>query len=366
MDLINVLDGILELAVENHASDIHIRAGKPAILRINGQLQVIEMEGLSREQVFEILKYLEAQQPGQRRMEGALQKDFALLHPQYGRFRVNAFYERSVPALAFRRVKSHIPSLQELQLPTEPMRSLIRHSQGLILVSGATGSGKSTTLAALLNDMNQTTDNHVVTLEDPIEYLFEDNLSVFTQREVGIDTEDFPQGLRSALRQDPDIIMIGELRDAETFRVALQAAETGHLVISTTHAANSFQTMERILEFYEPSYHEVILRRLSENLRGVISQKLLPGMDGKQIPVMELFKPGPGSRQLIRDADFSKIQDLLEEAGEDGSFSFTADFHRLVSEAKITKGIAMEYCPNPRALEMRLKGIVLNTGKIIQ
>lgn len=363
MEIPHLLEQLLAITVENGASDLHIRSGRTPVLRLQGILQSVEVPALEIETVREIQNWLDSEQPVGVRDPHQLQRDVAIQHAEHGRFRVNIFYERNRPAITFRHVKRDIPPLDNLNLPTDLLRSLLHYPEGLILISGATGSGKSTTLASLLQDMGMRENKHVITLEDPIEYLFTDDHSVFTQREIGIDTEDFPHGLRAALRQDPDIIMIGELRDSETFRVALRAAETGHLVISTTHAGNTSQTLERLLEFC--SGDEVGVRRVSESLRGVVTQKLLPGMFGERFPALEFFRPGVVGREYIYRGDLPRIQDLLEESGEEGSFSFTTDLYRLVKEARITKAVAMANCTNAKSLEMKLKGIIVGAGRTL-
>lgn len=363
MEIPPLLEQLLTVTVENGASDLHIRSGRTPVIRLHGSLQSVDVPDLEVETVREMQEWLDSVQPVGVKDPYQLQRDVAIQHPELGRFRVSVFYERNRPAITFRHVKREIPELETLNLPSDLLRSLLRYPEGLILISGATGSGKSTTLAALLQDMGKRENKHVITLEDPIEYLFTDDHSVYTQREIGIDTEDFPRGLRAALRQDPDIIVIGELRDSDTFRVALRAAETGHLVISTTHAGNSSQTLERLLEF--STGDEVGLRRVSESLRGIVTQKLLPGMYGERVPALEFFRPGATSRDYIYRGDLPRIQDLLEESGEEGSFSFTTDLYRLVMEAKITKAVAMANCTNAKTLEMKLKGIIVGSGRTL-
>lgn len=351
-----ILEELLSLGHETGASDLHLRCDRPAVLRVDRKVAVVEMPAITEEQLHDILKFVEQAQPVARE-DHWYQRDFALIHPKWGRYRVNAFIEKNKPALSLRAVKSIIPSLEELNLPTERLTSLTRGLSGLILISGATGSGKSTTLASLLTNLGKQRRAHVITLEDPIEYLLEDNRSMFTQREIGVDTENFVSGLRSALRQDPDVIMIGELRDAETFRIALQAAETGHLVLATTHAASSLQTMERLLEFFPPEQHSAVLRRLADNLRAVIAQKLVPAIKGSVVPAIETLIPGPAVRLWIREANWGKIQGLLEHERSDEGLSFNRDLLRLIREAKISKDTALEHSPNPQALELLLKGI---------
>lgn len=356
---------LLQLAVENGASDIHIKSGKPALLRISGELKPVEMDPVSNE---DAKSFVESSIPERFRKvwEDEGQIDFAYSPGGLGRFRVNGFRQRNTTSIAFRYVQSKIPSFSDLNLDGPLLERLCRFRDGIVLMCGATGSGKSSTLAAMLNWVNLNRDDHVVTLEDPIEYNFQDEKSVFNQREIGIDTLNYAVGLRSALRQDPDVIFVGEMRDRVTFETALSAAETGHLVFSTLHAVNVHQAVMRLFEFFPPEQQEQMRRQISESIRAVVSQRLIPAMEGGgRLPVVEILVSDSVARNVIQEGEFSKIPAILEGGGESGSQSFNRDLFRLIKAGKISKKDAMETSSNPKALEMNLKGIFLSSGGII-
>jgi twitching motility protein PilT len=252
------------------------------------------------------------------------------------------------------------PTFEELKLEAAPLIKLAQGKDGILLVCGATGSGKSSTMAAMLNWINQNLDRHVVSIEDPIEYTFTDDKSVFEQREIGIDVPDFALAIRAVLRQNPDIIFIGEMRDRETFETAISAAETGHLVLSTMHAATVQQSLTRLFEFFPPEQLAQARRQVAGSLRGFICQKLIPALEGGgRYAAFEILVADATVRNLLLEGNFDKIQQLLEMGDESGTQSFNRDLYRLIKNAKISKADGLRFSPNPQALDMNLKGIFL-------
>lgn len=360
-----IFNNLLELAVENGASDVHIKSNNPGYLRLHGRLEPVDMDNLAPSQ---ISRFIEASCPAQffDRWQEDSQVDYSYKLKDVGRFRVNAFYQRGLPSIVFRYVKDSPPSFGDLRLESGVFRDLCSHRDGITLVCGPTGSGKSSTLAAMLNWINHNHDKHVVTLEDPIEFNYSDVKSVFNQREVGIDCPTFAHGMRAVLRQDPDIILIGEMRDAETFNTALSAAETGHYVFGTLHSSNAQQAVQRLFEFYPPDRHPGLRRQVAGALRATITQRLVPALEGGgRHPVVEIFVVDGLARGVISEGAFDKIPSVLEAGKESGSQSFNQDLYRLVNAGIITKQSALAHSPNPRALEMNLKGIFLSSGGIV-
>jgi len=360
-----IFDELLYLAVDNGASDILIKSDKPGYLRLNGNLEPVEMPPIDGESV---LAFVDESVPANYKdtweMEG--QVDFAYFLERAGRFRVNAFLQRGSVSIVFRHIKSKIPNFEDLALDQDVLLGLAQKKDGIVFVCGATGSGKSTTLACTLNWINHNMDKHVVTLEDPIEFNFIDSKSLFQQREVGIDAPSFQKALKAVLRQNPDIILIGEMRDKETFETALAAAETGHLVFTTLHAASAQQAITRLFEYFPAEQHPLVQRKLSETLRGIIVQKLLPNIEGDgRVPAQEILIGDSVARNTIREGRFDKVGTLLDVSAESGSRSFNKELYRLIKAGLISKKVAMKNSPNPQALEMNLKGIFLSDSNRI-
>ncbi len=277
-------------------------------------------------------------------------------------FRVNAFHQRGLVSIVLRHIKSRVPTFADLNLTPEPMLKLAQAKDGILLICGATGSGKSSTMAAMLNWINQNMDKHIVTIEDPIEYTFQDEKSLFQQREIGLDVQSFQLAIRAVLRQNPDIILIGEMRDRETFETAISAAETGHLVFSTMHAATVAQSLIRLFEFFPPEEQLQARRAIAGSLRGFICQKLIPALEGGgRVPTNEVLNADTVVRNLILEGQFEKIQGILEGTGDSSSFSFNKDIYRLIKAGKISKAEGLRFSPNPQALEMNLKGIFMKS-----
>jgi len=356
-----IFNEMLRLGVESGASDIIVKANKVGYLRISGKLRMIDMDPVPRHIVQAFVdEHVPFVFKAQWDTDGQI--DFAYTAEDIGRFRVNAFQQRGSISVVFRHIKARIPSFDELSLQSDRLIRLSQHKDGLVLVCGPTGCGKSSTMAAMLNYINSNYEKHVVTMEDPIEFTFQDGKSIFNQREIGIDTPSFNLAVRSVLRQNPDIILIGEMRDKITFETALSAAETGHLVFSTLHSANVVQTLNRALEFFAPDQHEQIRRQLAAVLRGIICQKLIPALEGGgRVAAQEVLVADSTSRSLILEGQFDKVQNFVESSTETVSVSFNKDLFRLIKEGRISKGDGLKFSPNPQALEMNLKGIFIKT-----
>lgn len=364
-ETLELFNNLLQLAVDNGASDVHIKSNKPAILRINGHLEPVDMDPLV---VNQILAFIEDSCPPQfiERWQTDNQVDYSYRLEEVGRFRVNSFYQRGTPSIIFRHVKDKPPTFEQLNLDPDLFSGLCQRNDGIFLVCGPTGSGKSSTLAAMLNWINFNMDKHIVTLEDPIEFTYSDVKSSFNQREVGIDTPTFEQGMVSVLRQDPDIIMIGEMRDSETFNTALQAAETGHYVFGTLHSSSAQQSIQRLFEYYPPDQHIGLRRQVASSIRATVTQRLVPSLDGSaRLPVIEAFVMDTVARTIISEGQFEKIPAVIEAGKDSGSRSFNQDLYRLIKEGKISKKTGLAASPNPKALEMNLKGIFLSEGGIV-
>jgi len=313
--VINLIS-LLTRAVADGASDVHLKLGQPPILRLEGDLE--QMDGtpaLTEADLECVLDEVTLISPKRRHLfDDSGDLDVAFSHPLLPRFRVNGFRQRGATSFAFRIIPSEIPNFVELGLPPGVTR-LAEERRGLVLVTGATGSGKTTSLASMIDHINRTRRQHIVTIEDPIEILHPDRGCIVNQREVGLDTASFEQALRRVLRQDPDVILIGELRDAETARTALQAAESGHLVFSTLHTIDAAETIGRMIEFFPPSKQQQIRSILAGTLRGVISQRLLPRTDGGRVASVEVMVTNARIQDLIREGRSDEITDAIE-AGE--------------------------------------------------
>jgi len=308
------LDAILLRAVGLGASDVHLKVGQPPVVRKDGELvHLADLGELGDAELESVLAHVTAAVPGRReQFEATGELDLAYSKPELPRFRVNGFRQRGAISFAFRVIPDRIPGFDELRLPRGVAR-LAAEQRGLVLVTGATGSGKTTTLAAMLDEINRTRSQHIVTIEDPIEVLHRDQNCIVNQREVGLDTESFGQALRRVLRQDPDVILIGELRDAETAQVALQAAESGHLVFSTLHTLDAAETIGRLVEFFPHEKQAQIVSILAGVLRGVISQRLLPRLGGGRIPAVEVMVNNARIAELIRERRTEEIPDAIAD-----------------------------------------------------
>jgi twitching motility protein PilT len=362
---LQIFDSLLRLAVENGASDVHVKSAAQAHLRINGRLDVVDMDPVTPDMIY---AFVTATCPRQfiNGWRDDSQVDYSYETKGVGRFRVNAFHQRGLPGMVFRHVKDRPPTLAELNHEPETFQKLCQEKDGIVLVCGPTGSGKSSTLAAMLDFINHTYDRHIVTLEDPIEFNYTDDKSVFNQREIGIDAPTFAHGMKAVLRQDPDVILVGEMRDRETFETAIGAAETGHLVFGTLHSSNAQQAVQRLFEFFPPEMHSGMRRQIAGVLRATITQCLVQKIEGRgRVPVTEVFIVDALARKTIEEGTFEKIPAVIDAGSGSGSRSFNADLYRLVKAGIIAKQDAMEVSPNARALEMNLKGIFISTGGIV-
>ncbi len=366
MSVLDTIHGLLALAVENEASDIHIKSNKPAFLRLSGHLESVEMEPLLPAAIREFIEQTVPEQFYDR-WKAQSQVDYSYGVPGVGRFRVNGFMQRGLPGVVMRHVNNHPPSYADLHLDGQNLSKLCKEKDGIVLLCGPTGSGKSSTLAAMVNHINLTYDKHIVTLEDPIEYTYTDVKSIINQREIGIDCDNFKDGMKAVLRQDPDVILVGEMRDRATFETALQASETGHLVFGTLHAANAQQAVQRLFEFFPSDRKVALQRQIAGALRATITQMLLPALEGGgRMPVAEFFMVDALGRKTIQEGTFEKIEAVIEAGKDNGSRTFNQDLYRLVKAGKVSKADALSASPNPSQLEMNLKGIFLSAGGIVQ
>jgi len=341
------LNGLLRRAVELGASDIHLKVGQPPILRCDGDLNPMEdSPKLDAPALEAILQRVAGRAPEKlQHFEDAGDLDIAYQDEDLPRFRVNAYKQRGDISFAFRVIPKTVPNFEQLNLPPG-VRKLAEEHRGLVLVTGATGSGKTTTLAAMIDYMNRSRKQHIITIEDPIEILHPDHNSIVNQREVGLDTESFGQALRRALRQDPDTILIGELRDAETAQTALQAAESGHLVMSTLHTIDAAETVARMIEFFPPEKQEVIRAILAGVLRGVVSQRLLPKIDGGRVAAVEVMVMNARIADLIREGRADEITDAVAEGDFFQMQTFTQALIEHVLSGKVDAEIAANAATN--------------------
>jgi twitching motility protein PilT len=358
-----IINDLLRLAVESGVSDVIVKANKPGYVRLSGRLKPVEMDPIAST---EAQAWVDEHVPRvfKPKWDDDGQIDFAYAVEGIGRFRVNAFHQRGLVSIVMRHIKSTVPTFDQLGLgqTADALVKLSQAKDGILLVCGATGSGKSSTMAAMMNWINQNLDKHIVTIEDPIEYTFQDDKSLFQQREIGLDVPSFGLAIKAVLRQNPDIILIGEMRDRETFETAISAAETGHLVFSTMHAATVAQSLTRLFEFFPPEEQIQARRAIAGSLRGFICQKLVPALEGGgRVPANEILSADAVVKNLILEGQFEKIQGILEGSGDSASFSFNKDLYRLIKAGKISKADGLRFSPNPQALDMNLKGIFIRT-----
>jgi twitching motility protein PilT len=354
---------ILNLAIEGGASDIHIKAGTPVVFRVNRQLMAIECPLPSPEWIALVVKNIVPPHL-QPRLEQDREIDFSYFDPAAGRFRTNLYQQRGQFCLSMRYVKTNVPSFEQLGLP-DTLKRIAESPRGIVLVSGSTGCGKSTTLAAMVEHINDNSKKHIITMEDPIEYVFEDNQCIIEQREVGLDTQSFEQALRNVLRQDPDVIMIGEMRDALSFTAAMSASDTGHLVLSTLHTTNASQSINRILDFFKADEREQIRRQLAGTLCAVICQRMVTTVTGGMTPAVEIMVNSGTVKKLIEENRLDKLAAAIETGNDEGMLNFNQALFQLVRAGKVTEKEAMAKATNAQALEMNFKGIFLDEGRRI-
>jgi twitching motility protein PilT len=346
------IERIIKAAVERGASDVHIKAGDVVRARIDGRLVVLTKQALTAEQTRAIALHLMSADADRATIDTLRDFDCSWAAAGVGRFRVNILRQRAAHSIVMRVIPEQVPTVQSLRLP--PVLERIAHTErGMVLVTGVTGSGKSSTMAALVNAINAGYEKHILTLENPIEFIHSDLRSSVTQREVGIDTESFRMGLRAALRQDPDVILIGEMRDTETIDTAMKAAETGHLLISTLHTPDAQSTIMRIVAMFPPEEQMVVRMRLAETLHAVVSQRLLPRANGQgRVVAAEVMVVTSTIRDLITDGKIGEIRDYIAEGAQYGMQTFDQHLTELVHSEEITFDVARAAATNPADFEL--------------
>lgn len=333
--------GAVKIAIENKASDIHLSVGTPPVVRLNGELIQTQYPPLENAVIEEFIHEIATPLLIEEYKDKG-ESDFAhLIFNQ--RFRVNIFRERGNNAVTMRLINTEAPDIDKMGMP-EVFKTLSKKKNGLILVTGPTGSGKSTTMAAIINEINKNESRHIITLEDPIEYIFENNKSLIKQREVNVDTKSFSNGVRASLRQDPDVILVGEMRDFETISAAVMAAETGHLVISTLHTLGATKTIDRIIDVFPPHQQGQIRTQLAMVLEGVISQVLLKNITNNgRVAAYEIMLANHAVRNLIREGKTHQLQNVIQTSGKNGMITMDNYLRNLVTERKVTQEAASEH-----------------------
>jgi twitching motility protein PilT len=351
-DFADVLLEVLNLK----ASDLHITAGSPPMVREKGRLRALDYPALTSQMTREII-YSILTNDQRKKLENEWQIDFAYSIPGKARFRVNAYFQRASLGAAFRLIPNEMPALEDLGLPAV-LRDFTKKPRGFVLVTGPTGSGKSTTLAAMLDVINKERHEHIMTIEDPIEFLHTHKSCIVNQRELGSDAQSFSLGLKAALRQDPDVILVGEMRDLDTIATALTAAETGHLVFATLHTQDTAQTVDRIVDVFPPAQQHQVRVQLSVALQGIVTQQLLPTADGQgRCCATEILVPTPAVRNLIREGKTHQIYSVLQTGGQHGMQTMDAALADLVRRQKISRELAESRSSSPEELR-RLMGTV--------
>ena len=362
------VDKLFRAAVKLMGSDLHLKVGRPPLVRVNGVLRPLKRGPIDDDEMERMCDSLLV--PRNRQLlddEGGA--DFAYLMEVDGkswRFRVNLFKQMGHLGLVARRVNNTIPDFEALHLPPV-MTELCQFDQGMILVAGVTGSGKSTTIASMLNWINHNYRKHILTLEDPIEFMFTEDKCVINQREVGIDVKDFEIGMKHAVRENPDVMLVGEMRDRETFATAIQAAETGHLVFGTIHASSAPTTVGRILDLFPADMHGGLRHAMASNMKAIISQKLLPSIDKNigRVPAVEIMTFNSVVRKLIIEEEDEKLSDAIRLGAGDGMQDFTISLKKLIDVDLISQETALEVAPNEQLLKMALKGIDVSQGGLL-
>ncbi len=355
-----------EIVSQSGGSDLHLKPNACPHIRVGTIIRRVRQEPLAPEEIDRMVEQLLTDKQLQS-FEASGSIDLAIELPGSDRFRLNIYRQRGLRAIAGRRVVREIPNFEQLHLP--PQIGLIaKEHRGLVLVSGPTSCGKSTTIAAMLESINLTRNCHIVTIEDPIEFLYEDKKALISQREIGIDVDNFDDALRSLPRQDPDVVLIGEMRDAPTFQAALQVAETGHMVFGTVHASSAAQTVGRILDLFPPEMREHTRKLLAFNLKAVIYQRLLPSISKTfdRIPAVEIMLMNPSVRQLIEEARDEELPDVIRTHEKSGMKSFTHSLLELIEKNLIDPHVAYEVAPNVDELKMAMKGISSENSGLIR
>ncbi len=348
---------VLTRMVEEGASDVHLTAGAPPVLRLRGKISPVEeMASLSNQQTRDVV-YSILNDEQRKRFENNRQLDFAYAIPGVARFRVSCYFQRGSISAAFRLIPQEIPELESLGLP-QMLREFTRKPRGFVLMTGPTGSGKSTSLAAMIDIINREREDHILTIEDPIEFLHHHKRSIVNQREIGADAPNFSLALKAALRQDPDVILVGEMRDLETISTALTAAETGHLVFATLHTQSTAQTVDRIIDVFPAEQQGQVRMQLSIALQGIVTQQLLETADGAgRVVATEVLVPNPAIRNLIREGKTHQIYSAIQTAGAIGMQTMDADLARLVRSGQITRALAEQRATVPEELRRLLGGL---------
>jgi twitching motility protein PilT len=354
------LNKYLQALIKYEGSDLHIKAGNGIKARVQGKLVTMEAPFLKREDVVELLKIILRSRFDE--LVSNKEIDFNYKLNEDYRFRGNAFFQIDGPSVVFRVIPSKIPTIESLKFPPI-LHKFVQMERGLVLVTGVTGSGKSTTLAALINEINETRSKHIITIEDPVEFVHKDKKCLINQRSLGEDTLSFNKALRAALREDPDIILVGEMRDRETIEIALHAAETGHLVFSTLHTLDAKETINRIIGVFPADEQDRIRMVLASVLEGVVSQRLVPGVDGKRTAAMEILVKTPRIKDLILQRRDNELKDVIEESKKTyGTQSFDQHLVDLVIEGRVAEKVALDYATSRDDFVLKLKKAKLESG----
>ncbi len=347
---------LLLIAVQNQSSDLHLMVGSPPIFRNNGRLEVYNQAGpMEQEKLMALIVSLMNENQKEIYIRD-FEIDFSVSIPGKARFRANAYFQKGTPAISLRYIPDKIASIDELRLPSI-CHNITKLKQGFVLVTGPTGAGKSSTFAAIIDEINQTRSEHIVTIEDPMEFLHVNKRSFISQRELETDTKDWAHALKSVLRQDPNIVYIGEMRDPETMAAAMTTAETGHLVFATLHTNSAAQTIERIVDSFPVSQQEQIVLQLSMVLEAVISQRLIPTKDGKRIVATEIMVVTPAVRNTIRENKTFQIDNIIQTSGNIGMRLIEQSLAELVNRGLVDRMVALEYSIRPSLLEKLLGNV---------